>query len=160
MSPDSSLKIQSLEKYPVLMTKEKVAETLGIATHNIPPLMRVGLLKPLGRPGRYCVKLYSRDVLAEQLADPTWLNKVVAALHRHWRTKNLRKRARPTGCPPARPNRDPVLARTGRRPDESLARERPAARRIGGLNSTVPLTRPPSHAQKIVGCNACSICGS
>jgi len=48
----------------------------------------------LGRPQRYCVKHYSRDMLAQQLADVNWLDKVVAAIHRHWRNKNARKRAR------------------------------------------------------------------
>jgi len=40
MNPESSVKIQTLEKFPVLMTKEKVAEALGVATHTIPPLVR------------------------------------------------------------------------------------------------------------------------
>jgi hypothetical protein len=57
-------------------------------------LSRVGLIKPLGRPQRYCVKHYSRDVLARNLADVDWLEKVVAAIHRHWRNKNARKRVR------------------------------------------------------------------
>ena len=94
MNPESSLKLQTLEKFPVLMTKEKVAEALGVATHTIPPLVRSGLLKPLGHPGRYCVKHFSRDALAEKLASPEWLDKVAAAIHRHWRNKNARKRAR------------------------------------------------------------------
>jgi hypothetical protein len=94
MNSDSPLRIQSLEKFPVTMTKEMVAEALGVATHVIPPLTRAGLIKPLGRPQRYCVKRYSRDVLAQQLADVGWLDKVVAAIHRHWRNKNARKRAR------------------------------------------------------------------
>ena len=42
MNPESSLKLQTLEKFPVVMTKEKVAEAMGVATHNIPPLVRVG----------------------------------------------------------------------------------------------------------------------
>jgi hypothetical protein len=94
MTTDSQLKLQALEKYPVFLTKEKVAEALGIATHNIPVLMRAGLLKPLGHPGRYCVKHFSRDALAEKFASPEWLDKVMAAIHRHWRNKNARKRAR------------------------------------------------------------------
>ena len=93
MTADSPLKIQPLEKYRATMTKEEVAEALGVATHIIPPLSRAGLIKPLGRPQRYCVKHYSRDVLAQQLADVNWLDKVVAAIHRHWRNKNARKRA-------------------------------------------------------------------
>jgi len=76
------------------MPKEEVADALGVATHIIPPLSRAGLIKPLGRPQRYCVKHYSRDVLAQQLADISWLDKVVAAIHRHWRIKNARKLAR------------------------------------------------------------------
>jgi len=94
MNPESSLKIQALEKFPVFMTKEKVAEALGIATHNIPPLVRAGLLKPLGRPGRYCVKHFSRDALVEKFTSPEWLDKVVTAIHRHWRIKNARKQTR------------------------------------------------------------------
>jgi hypothetical protein len=41
---------------------------IGLATHIIPPLSRAGLIKPLGRPHRYCVKHYSHDVLAQQLS--------------------------------------------------------------------------------------------
>jgi hypothetical protein len=94
MNPELSLKLQALYKLPVCITKEKIAEVLGIATHNIPPLVRAGLLKPLGHPGRYCVKYYSRDELAEKFQDAQWLNKVVAAVSRHWRNKNARKHAR------------------------------------------------------------------
>jgi hypothetical protein len=93
MNPESSLRLQSLEKFPVFMTKEKVAEALGVAIHNIPPLVRAGLLKPLGRPGRYCAKHLSRDALAEEFASQDWLDKVIAAIHRHWRNKNARKQA-------------------------------------------------------------------
>ena len=94
MTTESPLRIQPLEKYRATMTKEEVAEALGVATHIIPPLSRAGLIKPLGHPQRYCVKHYSRDVLAQQLADVNWLEKVVAAIHRHWRIKNARKRTR------------------------------------------------------------------
>ena len=94
MNPESSLNLQALGKYPVVMTKEKVADAMGVPTHNIPPLVRAGLLKPLGHPGRYCVKHISRDALAEKFASQEWLEKVMAAIHRHWRIKNARKRAR------------------------------------------------------------------
>jgi len=97
MNPDSPLKLETLEKFPVFLTKEKVAEALGIATHNIPPLVRAGLLKPLGHPGRYCVKHFSRDALAEKFANQEWLDKVMAAIHRHWRNKNARKRSKLAG---------------------------------------------------------------
>jgi hypothetical protein len=108
MNPELSLKLQALYKLPVCITKEKIAGVLGIATHNIPPLVRAGLLKPLGHPGRYCVKYYSRDDLAEKFQDVEWLSKVVAAVSRHWRNKNARKRAR--------------LARSGMKTGESVTR--------------------------------------
>jgi hypothetical protein len=108
MTADSPLKIQPLEKYRATMTKEEVAEALGVARHIIPPLSQAGLIKPLGRPQRYCVKHYSRDVLAQQLADVNWLDKVVAAIHRHWRIKNAHKRSKQAGNGSAQPNGRPA----------------------------------------------------
>ena len=101
MNAEPSLKIQPLEKYRATMTKEEVAEALNLPTHIIPPLTRLGLLKPLGRPGRYCVKHYSRDLLAKNIAELDWLDKVVVAIHRHWRNKNARKRSQPANGTPA-----------------------------------------------------------
>jgi hypothetical protein len=56
---------------------------------------------PLGRRifhqslrGVIGVKHFSRDALADKFASPEWLDKVVAAIHRHLRNKNARKRAR------------------------------------------------------------------
>jgi hypothetical protein len=101
MTDDSPPVLQSLAGYPAVMTKEMVAKALGVAAHNIPPLSRAGLIKPLGHPGRYCVKHYSRADLARNLADPGWLEKVMAAFHRHWRNKNARKWAGRIGNQPA-----------------------------------------------------------
>jgi hypothetical protein len=83
------------ERYPVCLTKEMVAKVLGIATHNIPTLVRAGLLRPLGRPGRYCVKFFSRQALAENMANEEWLGKIVNAINRHWQNKNARCLSRP-----------------------------------------------------------------
>jgi hypothetical protein len=97
MTTDSPLKSQSLDEFGAYMTKEKVAKALDIGTHNIPVLVRAGLLKPLGHPQRYCVKRFSRAQLARNLADENWLDKAAAAIHRHWRIKNARKRAKQAG---------------------------------------------------------------
>jgi hypothetical protein len=64
--------------------------------------MRAGLLKPMGHPQKYCVKKFSREALARNIADQVWLDKVAAAIHRHWRVKNARKRAKQAGNSPAR----------------------------------------------------------
>ena len=77
------------------MSSDQTAWHLGFEPHEIPPLVRAGLLKPLGHPGRYCVKHFSRGALAEKFASPEWLDKAVAAIHRHWRIKNARKHNQP-----------------------------------------------------------------
>jgi hypothetical protein len=108
MSDDSPIKVPSLDKYGITMTKEEVAEVLHLPRHIIPPLTRAGLLKPLGTsPTKYCVKYYSRDVLARQIVDVNWLDKIVDAMHKHWRKKNARKRAKQAGNQPTMQNRQP-----------------------------------------------------
>ena len=104
MSDDSPIKAPSLDKYGITMTKEEVAEVLHLPTHIIPPLTRAGLLKPLGNSPKYCVKHYSRDVLAKQIVDVNWLDKIVDAIHKHWRKKNARKRAKQAGNQPRMQN--------------------------------------------------------
>jgi hypothetical protein len=117
MNLDSPFKLQSLEEYGAFMTKEKVAKVLDIGTHNIPVLTRAGLLKPLGHPQKYCVKKFSRDELARNLADKTWLEKTAAAIHKHWRIKNARKRAKL-----AKLNGNQSLASAGVKAGESVTR--------------------------------------
>lgn len=115
MNAESAVKMPSLEKYGPWMKKEQVAEVLQLPRHIIAPLTKAGLLEPMGQPKRYCVKLYSRDVLAQRMVDPTWLDKVASAIYRHWRNKNARKRAKQAGKPPA----------DGNSASESVTQERP-----------------------------------
>jgi hypothetical protein len=97
MNPESPLKMPLLDKYGPTMTKEEIAETLHIPRHIIQPLTRAGLFTPLGEPKKYCVKRYSSEVIARNMVDQNWLDKMVAAIHRHWRNKNARKRAKQAG---------------------------------------------------------------
>jgi hypothetical protein len=138
MNPDSSLEIQSLDEYGAFMTKEKVAKALDVGVHNIPVLVRAGLLKPLGHPQRYCVKKFSRDELARNLADKIWLEEAAKALHRHWRIKNARKKAKQNRNGAAQPNGSPVPITEEIKASESVARQRPAARRVGVSPASAP----------------------
>ena len=97
MTAETPLKTPSLDKYGPTMTKEEVAEVLHIPRHIILPLTRAGLFTPLGGPKKYCVKRYSSEVIARNMVDQNWLDKMVAAIHRHWRLKNARKRAKQAG---------------------------------------------------------------
>ena len=103
MSEEAPIKVPSLEKYGPLMKKEEVAEVLHLPGHIIAPLARAGLLEPYGSPRRYCVKLYSRDLLARCIVDQQWLDKLAAAIHRYWRNKNARKRAKQVPSVPGNP---------------------------------------------------------
>ena len=105
MTTETPLKTPLLDKYGPTMTKEEVAEVLHIPRHIILPLTRAGVLTPLGEPKKYCVKRYSRDVIARNMVDQNWLDKMVAAIHRHWRNKNARKRAKQAGKAQAEGNR-------------------------------------------------------
>jgi len=138
MNPDSSLEIQSLDEYGAFMTKEKVAKALDVGVHNIPVLVRAGLLKPLGHPQRYCVKKFSRDELARNLADKTWLEEAAKALHRHWRIKNARKKAKQSGNGAAQANGSPVPITAETKAGKSVTRQRPAARRAGSSPASAP----------------------
>jgi hypothetical protein len=121
-SPEPQLKIQSLDEFGAYMTKEKVAKALDIGVHNIPVLVRAGLLKPKGNPQRYCVKKFSRRQLARNLADEAWLDQAAAAIHRHWRIKNARKRAKQAGNGSAQPNDKPAPTAAGVKAGESVTR--------------------------------------
>jgi hypothetical protein len=120
MNTDSPLKLQSLDKYGPWMKKEEVAEALHLPRHIIAPLARDGLLEMLGKPKRYCVKLYSRDVLAQRMVDPAWQDRVAAAIHRHWRRKNALKRAKQAGNDSA--NGNPATMTAEAKAGESVTR--------------------------------------
>ena len=75
------------------------------------------------------MKHFSRDVLAKNLADQDWLDKVVAAIHRHWRNKNARKRARQAKAPAEGYERASPLRSSDRRRGELEARSFRAAAR-------------------------------
>ncbi len=122
MNAETPLKLQSLDKYGPWMKKEEVAEALHLPRHIIAPLARDGLLEMLCQPKRYCVKFYSRDVLAQRMVDPAWQDRVAAAIHRHWRKKNARKRAKQAGNGSAQPNGNPAPRLAETKAGESVTR--------------------------------------
>jgi hypothetical protein len=76
---------------PARMEAREAAWFLGFAAHDIPILVRAGLLKPLGRPPPNAIKYFARATLAELQTDPQWLARASDATVRHWQTKNARK---------------------------------------------------------------------
>ncbi len=75
-----------MNNMPARLTKEQVAECLGCRAHDIPVLVRAGLLRVLGRPSQQCVKYFAAVDIAEKSSDPKWLSRATDELYAHWRT--------------------------------------------------------------------------
>ena len=76
------------------LNSEDTATLLGFRSHDIPILIRAGLLKPLGRPADSAPKYFARVQVVALAADAKWLAKASEALTENWRNKNARRRKR------------------------------------------------------------------
>jgi len=82
----------SLRTLPARMLAEEAAWFLGFTAHDIPILVSVGLLKPLGHPPASGVKFFAAAKLQELRNDVTWLARASDAICKHWHAKNARQR--------------------------------------------------------------------
>ena len=69
---------------------------LGFEPHDIPILIRVRLLKPLGRPPACSVKYFASIEIEELKRSARWLAKASDALRHHWKPKNERAAKKPS----------------------------------------------------------------
>jgi len=74
------------------MLAEEAAWYLGFVAHDIPILVSVGLLKPLGHPPASGVKFFATAKLQELRNDVAWLARASDAICKHWQAKNARQR--------------------------------------------------------------------
>ena len=74
------------------MLAEEAAWFLGFTAHDIPILVSVGLLKPLGHPPSSGVKFFAAAKLQELRNDVAWLARASDAISKHWQAKNARQR--------------------------------------------------------------------
>ena len=82
----------SLPTLAARLKPEEAARVIGCQPHDIPILVRLGLLKPLGRPPVNAVKYFSRQRVLDLCSKDSWLVQVSDALVQHWQGKNLRRR--------------------------------------------------------------------
>ena len=89
----------SLPTLPGRLNPSEAAWRLGFEPHDIPILIRVGLLKPLGRPPASSVKYFASIEIEELKRDAKWLAKASDAVRHHWKLKNERavKNRSPSG---------------------------------------------------------------
>jgi len=81
-----------LGRLPARLTAEQAAWVVNCQPHDVPILVAVRLLKPLGNPSPYNVKYFAASELLEQVEDRTWLAKVTNALNQHWQRRNAAKK--------------------------------------------------------------------
>lgn len=73
---------------PARLDTQETAWFLGFAAHDVPILVKTGLLKPLGHPPPNGVKYFSTATLLRLRDDSHWLSRATDALVKAWKIKN------------------------------------------------------------------------
>jgi hypothetical protein len=84
--------LRQLGQVSARLTAEQAAWVINCQPHDVPVLVAVRLLKPLGNPPPNSVKFFASSELLEQVQDRTWLTKVTNALNQYWQRRNALKR--------------------------------------------------------------------
>ena len=72
----------SMLRLPARLNAEQSAQLLGFQAHDIPALIKEGLLKPLGGGPRNCVKYFAAVEIEEFSRDKKWLDGATKAISR------------------------------------------------------------------------------
>ena len=78
----------NLRRLPAMLNMAQTAVMLGLAEHDIPVLVRTGLLKPLGDPPPNAVKSFGTAQVLELAGESAMLNKIRKTVYEYWRKKN------------------------------------------------------------------------
>jgi hypothetical protein len=92
---DEIIKFLSLPRLPGRLTPEMAAPLLGFQAHDIPTLVRVGLLEPLGTPLQQAVKHFAAIDIERRARNRDWLNDATKAISDYWSKQNKKRKARP-----------------------------------------------------------------
>jgi hypothetical protein len=79
---------------PARLSADQAGWLLGCQTHDIPILIALRLLKPLGTPTQNGAKYFATGDLAELTRDRQWLVKMTQAISQHWQKCNARQKPR------------------------------------------------------------------
>ena len=81
----------NLRRLPAMLTTAQTAVLLNRGEHDIPVLVRAGLLKPLGDPPPNAVKYFATVEVLELAENRKSLERICAVLTEYWRDKNQRR---------------------------------------------------------------------
>jgi hypothetical protein len=85
---NDALTLLNIRRLPGRLTVPQAAVLLGFSEHDIPILIRKGLLKPLGNPVPNAVKYFAKTEVEEHAANPNWLSDATKTVSRHWAKRN------------------------------------------------------------------------
>lgn len=88
---DERKDLLNLTTLPARLNGEEAASFLGFKPHDIPVLLKAGLLKPLGKPLPNGDKYFATVVLTELRQNVSWLSKATMVVSQHWKEKNAGK---------------------------------------------------------------------
>jgi hypothetical protein len=88
MKEDQHRFLSLLGQMPARLTAEQVGWVLNCQPHDIPVLVSVRLLKPLGNPPPNGIKYFALTDILELSKDRSWLGKLTSTINQHWRIKN------------------------------------------------------------------------
>jgi hypothetical protein len=80
-----------MQRLPARLDVQQAALLLGFAEHDIPVLIKVRLLKPLGSPAPNGIKWFSAAELEALAQDRAWLDRATKAVQAHWKNRNREK---------------------------------------------------------------------
>jgi hypothetical protein len=78
----------NLRRLPAMLTVAQTAVLLNRGEHDIPVLVRAGILKPLGDPPPNAVKFFATVEVLELADDRKALDRICSILTEYWRGKN------------------------------------------------------------------------
>ncbi len=81
----------NLRRLPAMLNVQQTAVLLGLAEHDIPVLVNVGLLRPLGDPPPNAVKYFASVLVMELAGELSRLGKIRNTVYEYWRGKNATK---------------------------------------------------------------------
>jgi len=82
----------NIRHLPARLTMEETGWFLGFPEHQIPILVGVGLLKPLGQPASNAVKYFATTTLCELKQDVAWQSRASKEIMQYWQKKNQKRK--------------------------------------------------------------------
>ena len=82
-------------RLPLRVGVADAAILLNVGEHDIPVLVRAGVLQPLGDPQPNAVKYFMTVDLLERADDREWLSEMCDAIYEYWSKKNAKAKTIP-----------------------------------------------------------------